>query len=338
VPVILGLYIALDLVRKHGWNIPRVLRAGLPLAAWLVAGFGLPWLIFWLASDLTPLDILAASMTQHIPLERPYLPWVWLHVQDWVLFTGVPLIALWLAGTFRPAKEPGARAIGNVGPVMLVAILAIDISGISRGETGRVWLLYTPFVLIAAAGRLYRLAGERRRAAAWGVIAACQVALLVAPAAMWDTMILDLEPPPAPPGSLQTAQPADARFDDVLTLAGWDATAEGRAILLRLDWQAERRATTPYTFSAALVGPDGTPAPGAITWQPLDARYPTTCWAPGERVGDAVRLPLPEDAAPGEWRIRLAVLGGDAAGEPLPVTTAGGRQATALELGPVAIR
>ncbi|NPV68448.1 MAG: hypothetical protein HPY64_14995 [Anaerolineae bacterium] len=338
VPVMLGLYVVLDLVRKYGWNLLRVLRAGLPLAAWLVAGFGLPWLIFWLASDLTPLDILAASMTQHIPLERPYLPWVWLHLQDWVLFTGVPLIALWLAGTFHPAKEPEARAIGNVGLVMLIAILIIDLSGISRGETGRVWLLYTPFVLIAAADGLHRLAGERRQAAAWGVIAACQVALLVAPAAMWDTMISDLGPPPTPPGSLQATQPADAHFGDLFTLTGWDATAEDGAIVLRLDWQAARRTTTPYTFSATLVGPDGIPTPEVITWQPLDARYPTTCWAPGEQVGDAIRLPLPEDAAPGEWRIRLTAFADDTPEEPLPVTTADGRQAAELELGPVTIR
>lgn len=338
VPVMLGLYVALDLVRKHGWNLRRVLRAGLPLAAWLIAGFGLPWLIFWLASDLTPLDILTASMTQHIPLERPYLPWVWLHLYDWVLFTGVPLIALWLAGTFRPAKEPEARAIGNVGLVMFITILVIDLSGISRGETGRVWLLYTPFVLIAAADSLYRLAGERRRAAAWAVIAACQVALVVAPAAMWDTMISDLGPSPAPPGGLQATQPASVRFGDLFTLTGWDATVEDGAILLRLDWRAEQRTITPYTFSATLIGPDSAPASEVITWQPLEGRYPTTCWAPGEPVGDAVRLPLPEDAAPGAWWIRLAVSGGNAPAEHLPVISADGQPAAALDLGPVVIR
>ncbi len=93
--------------------------------------------------------------------------------------------------------------------------------------------------------------------------------------------------------------------------------------------------TTPYWFSALLVGPDGAPLPNATVWQPLQTRYPTTCWLPGEQVGETVTLPLPADPQSGGWYISLAALTDDHASARLPVTLPDGSTDTQIGLGPV---
>jgi uncharacterized membrane protein len=44
----------------------------------------------------------------------------------------------------------------------------------------------------------------------------------------------------------------------------------------------------------------------AVVWQPLETRYPTTCWTVETVVSDSVRLPLPADSPVGEWWISLS--------------------------------
>jgi hypothetical protein len=145
----------------------------------------------------------------------------------------------------------------------------------------------------------------------------------------------DLTAPPTPPGGIETAQANGATFGSAFRLAGWDASADGSAITLRLDWQGLQQMTRPYWFSALLVAPDGTPAPQAEVWQPLQTRYPTTCWRPGEQVGEEVTLRLPPDAQPGDWWISLFSFDDPTASERLPVILPDGSSDTQVGLGPV---
>jgi hypothetical protein len=65
---------------------------------WFGVGLISPWLIFWLASGLTPIDLFNFSMANHLILDRPYVPWLWLHFWEWALLTGVPAYAIWKGG------------------------------------------------------------------------------------------------------------------------------------------------------------------------------------------------------------------------------------------------
>jgi len=299
---------------------------------WFGVGFIALWLIYGLVTGLTPLDLLRVAFDEHLSLERPYIPWLWLHFWEWALLTGIPLIVLWLWTAWRQNGPPRLLAVA-----LLLTMIALLLSGTARGETGRVWLFFSPFVLIVAGSAIRATHAPPLRNGI--LITAAQAALLIALASTWNVIGADLTPPDNPPGAVNASRPANAHFDGAFQLIGWDAesdTTEG-AITLRLNWQADSAMTTPYWFSALLVGPDGAALPEAVVWQPLQTRYPTTCWRPGETVGDTISLPLPANAQAGEWWISLAAFGDATAQQRLPVTLADGAIDQQVGLGPVSV-
>jgi hypothetical protein len=169
------------------------------------------------------------------------------------------------------------------------------------------------------------------------LITIAQAALLIVLASTWNVIAADLTPPDRSPGAVNASRPANAQFDDAFQLVSWDAESDANAITLRLNWQADAAMTTTYWFSALLVGPDGAALPEAVVWQPLQTRYPTTCWRPGETIGDMISLPLPADAQAGEWWISLAAFGDEVGQERLPVTLSDGSADNQVGLGPVSV-
>jgi hypothetical protein len=274
-------------------------------------------------------------MNAHLTLDRPYLPWLWLHFWEWALFTGVPLIVIWLHGVRIREKFVLTKALALTMVVLLV-------SGTARGETGRVWLFFSPFVLISAGEILTRLLGEANLSLSytWLTLTVGQATIMIALAVAWPVINApDITSRPASPGGLGTTQPINATFDDSFRLAGWDAIAENGAVMLNLDWQAIAPVTTPYWFSALLVAPDGTPISESIVWQPVETHYPTTCWTTNEWVGDTINVPLPENASHGGWWISLSAFADiNRPEERLPVILADGTQDTQVGLGPVTVR
>lgn len=313
----------------HPWTRPVLAGIGFG------AGLLIPWLFFWLAAGQTPFDLLHVALGTHLDLDRPYLPWLWLHFWDWAIFSGLPLILIWLwlaVRRLRAGLRPGA--VLNVA--LLLTMLILLLSDTARGETGRVWLFFAPFVLIAAAD-FPAGAGQTRQA--WLAVTSGQAALLVALAFSWHVISADdIRPPhPAPP-IVEASQPINADFGGLFRLVSWQAAQEGSALILHFNWQAEQQMTTPYWFAAFPVTPEGRPAAEALVWQPDETRYPTTCWRPGQIIGETVRLPLPEDAAPGDWWVSVVAFPDvNDYSAALPVTLPGGPPDVQLGLGPVRV-
>ena len=305
---LLGAYVVLHELAEARYNLQAVFSWRLlRMAGFFAIGLALPWIGYGAASGQTPFDMLSMAMSRHLELDRPYLPWLWLHFWEWVLMTGMPLVVLWLLSAFRQLRHYRRRE-GLLSLSLLLTMAALVLSGTARGETGRVWLFFSPLVLIAAVDGVNALApGDAPDAVSWRAVTVAQAFLAVALAFGWNVIEApDVTPPPPPPGGLMAARPADAIFGGVFRLAAWEATVDHGEVTLRLDWQGLERVTRPYYFSALLVAPDGVPLARAVDWQPLATRYPTTCWSPGEWVGDTVRLPLPPDAMPGDWWISLS--------------------------------
>lgn len=316
-----GFYTALH---RFGTPPGRAWALRVIVGAWFGLGLVLPWALFWLAGGLTPFDLLAFAMDEHLSLDRPYLPWLWLHTWEWALLGGLPFIVVWIIGA--------ARARRGLGLALLLTLIVLVLSGTARGETGRVWLFFVPFALIAAAGYV-------DVARHWLALSGGAAALLLALGATWAVIDApDIVPPPTPPGPVAAGQPVSVAFGEAFTLDGWDATLEDGAVNLRLNWRALEPMTTPYWFSALLVGPDGAPVGTAQVWQPLATRYPTTCWAVGDPVGEVVSLPLPADTAAGGWWVSVAAFADEADPEDrLPVRLADGTVDNQIGLGPVLI-
>jgi hypothetical protein len=326
-PLLLGFYTLLRYALRERSHRPlsRLLAVGL----WFALGLALPWLMYYAIGGVTPFAILEVALGRHLGQERPYLPWVWFHLWEWALFSGVGLVllALWVA-------RRGGGDLRALALALLLTLLALALSGTARGETGRVWSFFTPFLLLAA------LPGaDTPRRAGWLAVTVTQAALMAALAASIPVMtVLDMTPPPPPPGAASAGRPADAWFGDDLHLVGWDAAAEGGHIRLSLNWRARDQVTTPYWFAALLVDPNGAAAGEPLVWQPGDTRYPATCWQPGEITGDTVLIPLPDDAPPGGWWLSLVAFADVAAPETrLTVQQPGQPPDDQLGLGPVVV-
>ncbi len=338
-----GLYILLHYLWGQPANFQaaawqRPIKAGL----WFGLGTALPWLIYGLMTGFTAFDLLRVALNAHLALDRPYLPWLWLHFWEWALFISVPLVLLWLLAAWKFVRE--RQTSGAILPLTLLLTMALLLlSGTARGETGRVWLFFAPFMLIAAASAAST--GEKQQpssdsqARAWLAISIGQATIMVTLAVTWAVIDApDITPRPMPPGGLATTRPANATFEGRFRLVNWDASTNQDGITLRLDWQGIAPITTPYWFSALLVSPDGTPMSESVVWQPLETRYPITCWMPNEWVGDAVTLPLPNNPTSGEWWISLAAFADTEQPEQrLSVTLADGTQDTQVGLGPVVV-
>jgi len=152
------------------------------------------------------------------------------------------------------------------------------------------------------------------------------------------------------------AYPLDLTLGNVVHLRGFDFSPPpqeegagerifrpGDTLPLTLYWQAGGPTDLGYTIFVHLIGPDGRPH-GQVDQFPGGGGAPTTSWAPGQVIIDAIKLPVAADAPAGTYQIavgmydaasggRLAVadssghlLAGDQVILPVEVTIAGGLQ------------
>lgn len=329
--LLLGLYALLRHVLNERQQRPAWFS--LSVGAWFGLGLALPWLLFWALTGSAPEDMLRVAFDRHLALDRPYVPWLWMHAWEWALLGGLPIVLLGLAALARWRPGRDVLPLATFGALILLLL-----SGTARGETGRVWLFLIPFALLSAGQWIAGLDGAAAQVRAWRGLWAAQIALLLALAGTWAVMgAPDLTPHPDPPPLIPAETPQDARFDPGFRLVGWSAQAEPGAITLHLNWRSERQMTTAYYFAALPVGPGGAPGEAAV-WQPQDTRYPVTCWRPGETLTDTVRVPLPDSAAPGDWYVSVQAFAD--VNRPLDtvaVTLPDGSRDRQIGLGPVRV-
>jgi hypothetical protein len=122
---------------------------------------------------------------------------------------------------------------------------------------------------------------------------------------------------PVPPQGTQVA------LEGGITLIGWDvgpaaSHPAGGPLDVVLWWQVEapstpdtKSATTPYAVSLKLWGPIGHEAEGNVylaaqqdEW-PVGGLFLTTDWPPGRAIRHPMRLWLPPDLAPGQYRLEV---------------------------------
>ena len=331
-PAVFGFYTLLHYFRNERTTKPfyRPIMIGL----WFGLGTISVWLIYFVVSGgTTPLDILDVAMGRHLGQERQYLPWVAFHFWEWAFFTGIPFVILWVWTSLK--QLGGIRKQGSVLAIsVFLTILILIFSGTARGETGRVWLFFAPFVLIGVV-ELFRLYDLRSNRAGWLITWTQAIFMISVCITIPAVDVLDFNAPPSAPEIITNTRPIDANFGDELRLVGWEGEIDDDAYLLTLTWQARRQILRPYWFAALLVDPEGNPSGEAMVWQPFDTRYPTTCWQPNSFLSDQIRLPLPDEPMGGDWWVSLALFPGEEQPENrLTVTLPDGSQDIQLGLGP----
>jgi hypothetical protein len=350
-----GLFALIRAYTRHDrWRKP--VQAGIAFGI----GLGIVWGLYWIVSGHTPLDVLAPALNQHLELDRPYLPWLGLHLWDVALFVGLPISGLALIGIARAFRYIRQWPIDPFPLALALSLIVIDLSGTARGETSRVWLFFMPLLLIVAAdvlrgfssppiplaadtekGRqssLAPLATKWRGAGGEVLFWLTQAIVLLTLATFVHVMGTELTPPPDESVGNAPPQAASATFGNALALVNerGAVSSDGRSITLALTWQARQSVDVPYFFSALLVRPDGQPVSQAVNWQPHDTRYPVTCWRPGALVVDTVTLPFGGVPRPGDWWVSLSAFDIHT-GTRLPVFGVKGTPDTQIGIGPVVV-
>ncbi len=96
----------------------------------------------------------------------------------------------------------------------------------------------------------------------------------------------------------------EARFGDMIELAGYDLTQGRESLHLTLYWQALKTPDRHYMFFVHLADPEtGEPA-SQVDTMPRGFSYPTGQWTAGEVVSDEVDLPT-KDVAPGSYDLAV---------------------------------
>ena len=144
-----------------GWaGLARTSAACLGTWAMLIAGLSA-------ATGFDPIDSLRAAMA-HQAAQEPLMnrPWaVCLHWDLYDFFLGAGMMAAPLAiyaaaGASRgPMPERRDSVLTLIG---LATVLVVDLSGLLRAETARVWMFMQPLLLVPAGLELARFSGSHR--------------------------------------------------------------------------------------------------------------------------------------------------------------------------------
>ncbi len=100
--------------------------------------------------------------------------------------------------------------------------------------------------------------------------------------------------------------PLEARFGGRATLLGADGlspVAAGEELAFTLFWRGESPFDADYTVFVHLLGADGAPVVIADHLPPR----PTSNWAAGEIIADAVTFTIPTDLPPGEYPLEIGL-------------------------------
>jgi hypothetical protein len=126
-----------------------------------------------------------------------------------------------------------------------------------------------------------------------------------APQAFWHLGLRHwrLRPDATFPAAASPAHVQSANFDHKLALLGWDDPRDDQ---LTVYWRVLNTLPQDYRVSVILEDAQGREV-GRWDGRPASYDYPTTRWQPGQEIFGRYPLPLPADAAAGEYTATLAV-------------------------------
>jgi hypothetical protein len=257
------------------------------------------WLAAWLWSGLNPFHLYQVVFDSHLGIEFPFWPFVFWHPWDLLTMTGLPLVGLTLTAGWRRALP--------VTLALFVTLAALSLAHVARSETGRVWLYFVPLFLGASGV----IASALPR---WGVALVLGLMVLQGSAQIGVLRVLiDYGIPPErypkvtiPPDAVQI----DTRFtaDGAIALRAYrlESGAPGGEGQIVLYWERMSAQPVPHAYKAFVhvaADPEDQSRIAQHDEMPVRSKYPTTCWQRGQIVEDAIRMSIPPDAPPGEYRV-----------------------------------
>lgn len=328
--------------RKDRWHWPLL------VGAWFAAGLSTVWLVFWHISGLTPLDILEVTFEQHLDIERNYFIWLLLHPYDMLMFAGWPLALLGLWGVWRAIRrlylgEEGWQHVDVLAMSLAATVIILDVTGITRGESARIWLFFVPLVL--AAGSTFFL-----HSSTWDIpLLIGQGISVVVMGAVLPVVTFDMNPPVEGP-RIDVAQLEGAEFHPVnavfesgeyegrfrLIAYRFVADPARRSVAVEFVWEGEEQVERPYHFEVLAYA--GNRHDGLIVvpheWYSQRGHYLPTCWQPNERIHELEVIALPVISEPVVWKLELRAID-EYTGDMMLVAEGASDDTSTVTLGPI---
>lgn len=140
---------ALFYIRKNKFKIFNYVNHGFLFTI----GFFLPPILLYLFLDFNFIRLIQIILAEvpHIHT-RSYTTWLFYNVYDFFIFVGIPLAIIFLTqikNLFTLRARPFAK-IDILFAAFLIMFVIVDITGSTRGETGRIWSIFMPFLLLPA--------------------------------------------------------------------------------------------------------------------------------------------------------------------------------------------
>jgi hypothetical protein len=134
---------------------------GLPARLALIAATGVGFLALvmaaWMATGANPFVVWSWNLHHHARFydeyPRTYSLWLWANAIELAIAIGLPTVVVACVGLLAPRNVP------RVVWCTLLTLALVDLTGRNMGEVARLWMLFTPPFLIAAARGLERLGG-----------------------------------------------------------------------------------------------------------------------------------------------------------------------------------
>ncbi len=261
------------------------------------------WLIYWLGWGVPPWVIFQTGLGQHYELVthiRRYEWWLAWNLVDVLVFAGWVVVVGFTAVLLQTLRRRPLTPVHWLAISTAVLLLVLDISGAARGEVGRLWLFFFPFMALVTAHWLAETQpGWRRQAALVGM----QLALTLALALAWQPVravaVVAQRPSPT---VIAPETTTDILFGDALRLTGYTVQQDEAALDVTLFWRGERGVLRPYTVFNHLLNEQGELVAQQDNW-PVNGQWPPTCWQAGETVVDHYTIPLPDDLPPGVYTL-----------------------------------
>ncbi len=163
--LVFGLMVGLHLLWREGmvwreararleplWILP--LLGGMALMA---LGVALPWLLAYMVWGMDPFAIMRQALATHyalVTVHREYGVWLWMNLVDFALWLGPAPALLGVAGSLalwhRAPRARGWRDLAGLAGIFWLVLAFLDLSGVTRGEIGRLWAFLMPFPLLFA--------------------------------------------------------------------------------------------------------------------------------------------------------------------------------------------
>lgn len=283
----------------------------------IVVVFGLSvaslWLIYWIVWGVAPWTIAQVGLGQHYELVtslRRYDWWLGYNILDFFLFAGPPVFVglLWRVVESVRKKDIFENDAGRMALLLVLMLAGINLAGSTRGEVGRLWLLFMPVAAVVAGGFYARRWPER--SGLWLIVVA-QLIIVLSIGLGWRSFYAVILPVEQPEMTiLEPERSLDVSFitpdGRSITLIGFNPPqtifAQNEVLSLSLIWRADGPTLRPYTVFMQLLDPSGSIVTQQDRW-PVEGRWPPTCWRAGEAIADPYVLTLPPGTQPGGFSL-----------------------------------